>query len=221
MNLLFSGLRVADIRKIFIQRLKDEEFVIDKSGVKTIELIGCSFKADETSIFGEPNHDYENRELEWYKSQSLNVNDIPGGAPVIWKQVADKDGFINSNYGNLIWSKENGNQYDHVLHELKMNPGSRRAVMIYNRPTIWDDYNKNGRSDFICTNAVGYSIRNEKLHAIVQMRSNDAFFGFRNDRAWQLFVQQQLANELQVQLGDLIWNSMSLHFYERHFHMIK
>ena len=152
---------------------------------------------------------------------SLNVNDIPGGPPAIWKQVADGDGFINSNYGNLIWSADNYLQYDHVLAELKLNPGSRRAVMVYNRPSIWYEFDKNGRSDFICTNAVGYLIRDNKLIANVQMRSNDGFFGFRNDRRWQLEVQQQLARDLGVEVGSLTWNAMSLHFYERHFHFIK
>lgn len=214
-------LTTKDIRKLFIEKLNNKEFIIDKTGVKTIELMGCSFVSDEPAIFGEPNLEYEERELEWYRSMSLNVNDIPGGPPAIWKQVADPEGFINSNYGNLIWSGENGYQYAHVREELAKNPNSRRAVMIYNRPTIWDDYNKNGRSDFICTNAVGYLIRDDKLHATVQMRSNDGHFGFRNDRAWQRYVQAELAMDLNVRIGDLIWNAMSLHFYERHFHLIK
>jgi thymidylate synthase len=213
-------LKTKDIRQLFIDKLKREEFVIDKSGVKTVELVGYSFIADEPTIFGEPNKEYEERELDWYKSMSLNVNDIPGGAPKIWQQVADPDGYINSNYGNLIWSEKNDFQYDHVLQELRNNRDSRRGVMVYNRPSIWYDYKLNGRSDFICTNAVGFMIRDDKLQSIVQMRSNDGFFGFRNDRAWHIHVQTQLAQELNIEVGDLIWNSMSLHFYERHFNQI-
>ena len=67
-------------------------------GVKLLELIGVQFIADENRIFGTPNDDYIQRELEWYQSQSLNVNDIPGNTPQIWKQVASPDGIINSNY---------------------------------------------------------------------------------------------------------------------------
>jgi thymidylate synthase len=213
-------LRTKDIRQLFIDKLTREEFVIDKSGVKTVELVGYSFVADEPSIFGEPNKDYEERELAWYKSMSLNVNDIPGGPPKIWQAVADGEGYINSNYGNLIWSERNCFQYDHVKEELKNNRDSRRGVMVYNRPSIWYEYNQNGRSDFICTNAVGFMIRDDKLQSIVQMRSNDAMFGFRNDRAWHVHVQNQLAQDLNIEVGDLIWNSMSLHFYERHFNQI-
>ena len=212
--------KTQDIRSALQDELVHSRFVTDKSGVKTIELIGVSFVADEPSIFGTVNMDYVERELEWYKSMSLNVEDIPGETPAIWKAVADADGVINSNYGWAIWSQDNYHQYEHVLAELKKNPDSRRAVMIYTRPNMWNDYNHNGRSDFMCTNAVQYLIRNGKLNAIVQMRSNDAVFGYKNDRAWQDHVQQSLADDLGVEKGKLIWQVGSLHVYERHFNLV-
>ena len=74
---------------------------------------------------------------------------------------------------------------------------------------------------FMCTNAVQYLIRDDKLHAIVNMRSNDVVYGFKNDYAWQEYVALQLCDELATQLGDIVWNVGSLHIYERHFHLIK
>ena len=38
---------VKDIREFFIGELNDEAFTIDKTGQKTIELIGASFIADK------------------------------------------------------------------------------------------------------------------------------------------------------------------------------
>jgi len=64
-------------------------------------------------------------------------------------------------------------------------------------------------------------IRNDKLHALVNMRSNDVIYGYKNDFAWQQYVALQLCDELGIQLGDIIWNVGSLHIYERHFHLIK
>ena len=209
--------RVSDIRAKLIQKYKNEEFVIDKTGVKTIELIGESFIVDENWIIRPPNYEYIERELAWYKSQSLYVEDIPGQTPAIWKQVADKNGKINSNYGYLIWSEENGRQYDHVLNELKKNPNSRRAVMIYNRPTMHSDYCTDGMSDFICTYANDFLIRDGELISHYLMRSNCAIFGANNDFAWARYVQQKLAHDLDVAVGDLIWTASSLHVYEYHF----
>ena len=67
---------VKDIRQFFIDELNDEAYTVDKTGQKTIELIGASFIADEPSIFGTPNENYINQELEWYESQSTNIYDI-------------------------------------------------------------------------------------------------------------------------------------------------
>jgi len=211
---------VADVRSILKHKLDTEEFVIDKTGVKMIEIINANFVADEPSIFGTVNENYVNRELEWYRSMSLNVNDIPGGPPTIWKQVADENGKINSNYGWCVWSLENGNQYHRVLTELMTSPYSRRAVMIYTRPSMWKDYNHLGRSDFMCTNAVQYLIRDGKLNAVVQMRSNDAVFGYKNDYAWQRYVLESLARDLEIECGNIYWNAGSLHVYERHFKLV-
>ena len=209
--------RVSDIRAKLIQKYKNQEFVIDKTGVKTVELIGESFVVDEDWIIRPPNYEYIERELAWYKSQSLYVEDIPGQTPAIWKQVADKNGKINSNYGYLIWSEENGRQYDNVLNELRKNPNSRRAVMIYNRPTMHSDYCTDGMSDFICTYANDFLIRDGKLISHYLMRSNCAIFGANNDFAWARYVQQKLAHDLDIALGDLIWTASSLHVYEYHF----
>lgn len=212
--------RVEDIRQEFVLKLESEEFVIDKNGGKVVEIIGATFLADEETIFGVFNHEYVERELEWYKSQSRNVNDIPGGPPTIWKQVATPDGRINSNYGWCIWSEENSNQYYNVLNELKRNPDSRRGQMIYTRPTMHYDYNTDGMSDFMCTAYSQHYIRNGKLVTHYVMRSNDSIFGYKNDRAWAGHVHEMLAQDLGIPEGDIIWTASSLHVYQRHFHLI-
>ena len=208
-------MKTADIRNLF-----KELYSADHSGA-TVEILGASFEADEITIFGTPDQDYIQREVAWYYSQSLNVHDIPGVTPTIWLQVANDKGFINSNYGWCIWSKENGYQYNNVLAELQRNPYSRRATMIYNRPTMHIDCVANGMNDFICTNAVSYYIRNGALDAVVQMRSNDAVYGYKNDRAWQLEVQRLLSKDLNIPVGKLYWQVQNLHVYSRHYKLIE
>jgi thymidylate synthase len=217
---------VNDIRYEFSHLLNENSIVKDKSGVSTVEIINACFLANEPSIFGTVNEDYVKRELEWYRSMSLNVNDIPGGPPAIWKQVADKNGIINSNYGWCIYSEENGYQFTKVVEELCKSPYSRRAIMIYTRPSMHEEYNLNGMSDFMCTNTVQYFLRDGRLHASVYMRSNDAVFGYKNDYAWQRYVQEQVLQGINGKcgtvygLGNLYWNVGSLHVYERHFDLI-
>jgi thymidylate synthase len=226
---------VKDIRQFFINELNDEAFTIDKTGQKTIELIGANFIADEPSIFGTPNKEYIDAEIRWYESQSTNIYDIHkesgADAPAAWKYTANAHGEINSNYGHLIWSDKYFNQYGQVLDELLNNPDGRRAIMIYNRPSIWIEFNENGKNDFICTNAVTYYIRDGLLHAVVQMRSNDVVFGYKNDYAWQRYVVEKLCEDYTtldmydkgnvIQPGQIIWQVSNLHVYERHFHLVK
>jgi len=214
-------MNVQDIRDLMFFKYDNEDFVIDKTGSKVIELVGASFIADQPYIFRQQNTDYITREIEWYNSQSLDVNDIPPPVPKIWKDVADTEGLINSNYGFLIYSEENNYQFKRVLAELKEHPNSRRAVMIYTRPSVWDEYNLNGRSDFICTSTVQYLIRKGKLEVIVQMRSNDITSGYNNDVAWQNHVQERLCEKLNVEPGNIHWQVGSLHMYESNFYCLR
>ena len=84
-----------------------------------------------------------------------------------------------------------------------------------------------------------YYIRDGYLHASVQMRSNDVIFGYRNDYAWQKYVQDDLLFSLnEILIGDekgdelrkytstlepgyIFWQVQNLHVYERHFDLVK
>lgn len=214
-------LNVANMRQMIVDKYLDEDFVIDRTGAKTIEVIGPTFLVDDDWIIRKANQEYIQHELEWYQSQSLYVEDIPGETPQIWKSIASDEGKINSNYGWCIFSEENGNQYKHVLRELRDNPNSRRATMIYNRPSMHLDFNREGMNDFMCTFANSFFIRDDKLVSHYIMRSNDAVFGFNNDAAWAKYVQESLAADLGIECGDLIWTASNFHVYERHFKFIE
>lgn len=213
---------IQEIRWILANKYQAGEFTGD-----TIEVVGDSFLADEPTIFGKVNEDYVRREFDWYMSESLNVNDIEGKVPPIWKAHATEDGRINSNYGFLAFSPGNGSQYLNVMSKLIADRDSRQATMIYTRPSMHGDWNHDGMSDFVCTNTVQYLIRNDRLHAVVQMRSNDVVFGYRNDYAWQKHVQEQLYLDLksleyhELQMGEIVWNAASLHIYERHYPLLE
>ena len=233
---------VAEIRQHFIHELMNENFTIDKTGQKTIELIGACFMADENAIFGTPNQEYIDAEITWYELQSTNIYDIHGKdqePPAAWKYSADAHGNINSNYGHLIFSNKYFNQFNHAFNELWTNPDSRRAQMVYNRPSIWVEFNEGGKSDFICTNAQTFYIRDNKLHMVSQMRSNDVVFGYKNDYAWAYHLMEEFINLwnkradehnltsflqkpiLRLEIGNLIWQVQNLHVYEKHFNLVK
>jgi thymidylate synthase len=211
-------MKVADIRELF--RLQEPDPI---SGM--LEIINASFIADEDTIFGEPNEDWHRRELNWYLSQSLFVKDIPAPVPAIWKQVASTKGEINSNYGWCIMSTENGDQFVNSIRALRTDVNTRQATMIYTRPSMHKDFNRDGMRDFICTNTAQMMIRGGLLHYIVNMRSNDAVFGFKGDLAWHKFVQNEALSILKntypyLKNGPIYWNAASLHVYPRHHDLV-
>ena len=212
-------MNITSIRDTLASLYKNKEFIKVNESI-TVEIIGASFIANKDSIFGMANEDYIDRELEWYRSESRNVNDIKGKVPKIWEIVSSPEGEINSNYGYLIFNEDNYKQYDSVLNTLKKDPNSRRAIMIYTNPTMHAQFNREGMTDFVCTNTVQYVIRKNKLSAIVQMRSNDAWAGYRNDYAWQKYVLVKLAADLDCEVGDIHWNAGSLHIYSNQFYLL-
>lgn len=231
-------MKVSDIRKHFIDELAAKRFTVDRLGSKTIEMVGASFLADEPAIFGEVNQEYVDAEIKWYLSESTNIQhladlyDTPR-PPVAWQITANHYGEVNSNYGHLIFSPKYHNQFNNCLEELLRNPDTRRAQMIYTRPSIWSEYDENGKNDFICTNAQTCYIRDNKLHMVCQMRSNDAIYGYKNDSAWARYLMKRLVKSYNqsvdvdqtfgplLEVGDLYWQVMNLHCYERHFDLVK
>jgi thymidylate synthase len=210
-------MKVEDIREEFLRMYDEAEF--NESGL--LEIVGASFEADEDSIFGTVSEDYITREIEWYNTTMLNVHHMKGKVPKTWLSTANSLGEVNSNYGWCIFSKENGYQYLNVLQKLQNKLNTKRACMIYTRPSMHNDAVHKGMNDFICTNAVTYSVSDNKLNCVVQMRSNDVVYGYKNDLAWQKYVLFKLANELEVEIGTIVWQAASLHIYKNHFKLLR
>jgi thymidylate synthase len=73
-------------------------------------------------------------------------------------------------------------------------------------------------------------IRDGALNTVVQMRSNDAWAGYRNDYAWHQYVTKELLKQYNdciqdpsdsIVLGQTVWQAGSLHVYSRQFYLIE
>lgn len=191
----------------------------------TIEFLAPTYVVERgEESFRPASKEYIEREKEWYLSLIPNISAIPGKCPKIWEQVSDKDGSVNSQYGYLVFHEDNYNQWEECKKELIRDPNSRRATLIYTRPSIHkDQHGKFGEmQDFICTYAQQFLLRNGKLNMVCFMRSNDfGGFGINNDAAWAFYLLDRMAKELGVEAGDLIWSAASTHVYERDFKFIE
>ena len=153
--------------------------------------------------------DYAEAEWQWYLSGDNNISklgELYGKIPEIWKRMADKEGFVNSNYG---WQWKRGDQLDEVVDLLKTNPKTRQAaISIYDRKEgyMYDN-------DTPCTYAVQFTIFKDKLDMCVTMRSNDLWFGFCNDQYCFSKLQELVAIKLEIPIGEYYHFAHNLHLY--------
>lgn len=160
-------------------------------------------------------------ETLWYLSGSNSTEWISRYAS-FWKDISDDGKTANSAYGARIFKlhpriADGGlNQWEYVKGELKRDPDSRRAVIHIRTP----DDSLHAVKDVPCTLALQFFIREGKLHLHVNMRSSDIILGIAYDVPAFTTMQEILANELEVELGEYVHTSNSLHCYERDFKML-
>lgn len=172
---------------------------------------------------------YLEHEFEWYDSMDLSIHNHPGiETNPIWQGCATEDGKVNSNYGWCVFSKENGDQFEHAAEALKQDKNSRRAVIIYTRPNIHVEQcdGIHAKQDMMCTCYIMFIIRNNTLHLHVHMRSNDVWYGLRYDLAWQQYVYSKMFSLLKsdykdLEKGMITWIADSLHLYESSVDKVK
>jgi thymidylate synthase len=177
-------------------------------GRKTRELLGPTLMVEPWAWFINHrlmplNYKYVRTELEWYMNGRLEDLSICDHAST-WKDCVT-DGRLNSNYGYYFLD-----QVAHVVTLLSRDPDSRRAVININRP----EHNYMSNKDVPCTMYMNFMIRDGQVHSFVRMRSQDAYYGLRNDiPAFQMF-KLHVATMLQLPPGNLYLSADSFHIYE-------
>lgn len=217
------------LNRIYKQILKDVwnyGIEVAPRGMKVKELLGYSFiLTDPTdnviTLKGfETNVKYAEEEYQWYKSGSNRI-DYSALIEKVWKKYSDDGIHVNSAYGQYFFKWEVGSekpmsQWEWVKKLLKKDPDSRQAVFNINQAYHKDESTK----DFPCTIYCQVLIREGKLYWITNMRSNDVFFGLRNDVYTFTKLQQQLAEEMGLPLGTYTHFAGSMHLYEPQFEKV-
>lgn len=215
--------------KQLYDKLKAEDFVLDKTGAKMVEIIAPRIELDlnDDGFIDFPSRKsprkYAEQEKNWYLSKSLSMKDMDNIK--IWNDVSDSNGEINSNYGALVYGRGNFNQFDNCLEKLTKQLDTRQAIIIYNRPSMHYEYNSFGCGDFTCTMSQQFLIRSGVLHCITSMRSNDCIFGTFSDIPWFTYVAKDMLDKLnevyELKLGSHIFMPNSFHCYESHFNLLE
>lgn len=152
-------------------------------------------------------------EYLWYHSGTNLLRPIQAYTKG-WDRMSDDGIHVNSNYGNLIKHKYGFDQFNLCVEELKLNPNSRRALIHYKWPF---DFVNFPSKDVPCTISQQFIIRDNKLHSIVNMRSNDLWNGLPYDVFFFTNTQIEMAMLLNLDVGIYMHNVGSLHMYKRDY----
>lgn len=151
-------------------------------------------------------------EAWWIISGSNRLEDVQQYMD-FYKNFSDDQVFLRGAYGPKVVD-----QLPYVIDTLFGDEDSRQAVL-----TTWRE--RPGMSkDIPCTLAMQFIIRDDKLHMLVTMRSNDIVLGTTYDiftfSMVAMSVQLLLrARGVEVSLGDITVTAGSLHIYEKHWDM--
>lgn len=162
--------------------------------------------------------DYFKKEMLWKLTGDPFNTDIMAHAKM-WSSVRNNDGSFNSNYGQYWFGEQMGLFV--AFNELVKDVYSRRAVI----PMLRASHIGPQVKDTVCTESVGFRIRDGKLNMSVHMRSSDQIFGLGTDIPTFAFLQRLLLGMLrsvytELELGNMTIVAMSSHIYERHFEMV-
>ena len=196
---------------------------VSPRGMKTHELITAAIALNPNdnivTLKGfETNLEYAQAELAWYLSGTNKFKSL-GKFAKVWEKYSEDGETVNSAYGYQMFGNHPAVGFDQmkwVEDELKRDSNSRRAVVNINLPP-----HKTEKLDVPCTIALQYLLRNGKLIAITYMRSNDLYFGFRNDVYCFTEMQKIMAKKLGVEAGMYFHIVGSLHIYEPQMQKVK
>ncbi|MEJ2790421.1 MULTISPECIES: thymidylate synthase [unclassified Pseudoxanthomonas] len=150
-------------------------------------------------------------ELFWYLSRDTMLDFIehyvPGG---VYAKESDDNIRVRSGYGQRLFSLRDQNQLGNVIHLLSEKASSRRAVIqIFDAEDLSEPF-----KSVPCTNSIQFLVRENELHLVVSMRSNDAYLGLPHDVFCFTMLQEIVARTIGVELGTYHHFVGSLHLYE-------
>lgn len=155
-------------------------------------------------------------ETLWYWAGRNDV-DFIGKFAKLWTKISDDGITNNSAYGYILQKKHGFNQIEKIIELLKFDRQSRRAVLNINVP----NENVISTKDEMCTIALNFYIRDDKLNCTAIMRSNDVIFGLTYDLTYFIQLQKYIANKVGVEVGSYTHFATSMHFYSVDYDKVK
>ena len=211
----------------------------DRTGTGTLSVFGRQFRHDLNEGFpllttkklhfkGIAN------ELFWFLKGDTNIKWLNENGVKIWDEWATESGDLGPIYGKqwTQWPCKDGssiNQIDYVVDCLKNNPDSRRILFHgWNVEYLPDEKispQENARKGLMalppCHLLYQFYVANKKLSAQLYIRSSDSLLGLPYNTASLALLTHMLAQQCNLDLGEIIITTGDSHIYSNHMEQVK
>jgi thymidylate synthase len=198
----------------------------DRTGTGTVSVFGYQMRFDlhegfplvTTKKVHFPAVAYE---LLWFLRGERNVGWLQDHGVTIWDEWADEDGDLGPVYGVQWrrWPAADGRQVDQiaeVVRLLREEPDSRRIVV-----SAWNVADLDAMALHPCHAFFQFHVGGGRLSCQLYQRSADVFLGVPFNIASYALLTHMLAQQTDLEVGELIWTGGDCHVYDNHREQIE
>ena len=173
-------------------------------------------------------------ELLWFISGNTNIAYLQQNDVKIWDSWATPNGDLGPVYGEMwrSWPCKSGatiDQLAEVIHEIKVNPDSRRLIVsswnpeLLPNPEIAPSTNAALGLQALppCHTLFQFYVLNGKLSCQLYQRSGDAFLGIPFNIASYALLTHMVAHVTGLEVGEFIHTIGDAHIYLNHLDQVK
>ncbi len=198
---------------------------VDRTGIGTLSVFGYQMRFDlregfplvTTKKCHVKSIIYE---LLWFLRGDTNTQYLNDNGISIWDEWADDNGDLGPVYGKQwrSWQCANGktvDQINHVIHDIKTNPNSRRHIV-----SAWNV----GELDQMvlppCHLLFQFYVADGRLSCMLIQRSVDSFLGLPFNIASYALLTHIIAQQCDLDVGDFVWTGGDCHIYRNHVEQV-
>lgn len=193
----------------------------DRTGTGTLSIFGHQMRFD--LVHGFPLVTTKKlhvksiiHELLWFLRGDTNISYLKQNGVSIWDEWADENGDLGRIYGAQwrSWRCPSGSTVDQiarVVHELRMNPDSRRHLVVAYNPGELEEMALPP-----CHAFFQFYVAQGKLSLQLYQRSADVFLGVPFNIASYALMLLMMAQVLDLRPGEFIHTLGDAHLYQNH-----
>ena len=202
--------------------LENGTFKEDRTETGTISIFSAQLRFDLSKGFPlvttkKINTKAVINELLWFLRGETNTKTLHSK---IWDAWADENGDLGPIYGKQwrAWQSASGkiDQIEEAIHLIKTDPNSRRIIV-----SAWNVGDLDKMALPPCHILFQFYVANKSLSCQVYQRSADMFIGVPFNIASYALLTHIIANQTNLEVGELIWVGGDCHVYLNHAEQVK